>query len=112
MPHALCVGEAEALAADHRAGLNNHPLADSDIVVQRDTRRQPPTLVDAAACTDVALGADYHIRADPGARLDDRIGTDAGRRIDLSVSCNDRARMNTSRNRRSRLEQMRGSGVG
>src|SRR5690606_26184027 len=41
LPDTLVVGEAEALAADDRTALDDHPLADAHVVVKGHARRQP-----------------------------------------------------------------------
>src|SRR5690606_25016153 len=69
LPDALLVGEAEALAADHRAGLDDNPLADHHVVIKRDARRQPATLANARTRADHAMGPDANARANLRAAL-------------------------------------------
>ncbi len=112
LPDALLVGETEAFATDHRARLDAHPRADSDIVVERDPRRQPAAFADHATGADHAMRADTDASADAGAALDHRIGADAGARIDLGVRRDDGAGMDTGGRLRLAVEQVRQAGIG
>ncbi|MNX97533.1 hypothetical protein D3C86_1299040 [compost metagenome] len=106
LPDALLVGEAEALAADHRPRLDHHPLADAYIVIQGDPRREPAALADHRTRTDHAMRPDRHARGDPRTRLDHRVSADAGTGVDLRVGRYQRGRMHTGQRPRLAIEQM------
>src|SRR5690606_29050215 len=107
LPDALLVGEAETLAADHRTGLDDNPLADHHVVIKRDARRQPATFANARTRADHAMGPDANARANLRAALDHRIGTDTGASADNGIRRHQGGRVHTRRQWRLAIEQVR-----
>ena len=99
--------QAETVGAEHRAGMDQHALAEADAPDQGDARDQ------FAAFADLAVLADHAARADRGAGVDARAGadgderTDMRARIDFGVGSDDRTGMDAGPQRRRRLEQCR-----
>src|SRR5690606_38453519 len=63
LPAAAIIGKAEALPADHRTGLNHHPLAHPHIVIQGHPWSQPAAVTNHATRTNETLGAQSNVRA-------------------------------------------------
>ncbi|MNZ66494.1 hypothetical protein D3C78_847190 [compost metagenome] len=95
LPDAFLVGKAEAFAADNRARLNDHPLADADIVVQGYSRGQPTALANHTTGTDEALRTDGDAWADLRTAFNHRTSTDASAGINLGIRSNHGAGMNS-----------------
>ncbi|MNE31350.1 hypothetical protein D3C80_1249140 [compost metagenome] len=112
LPDALLVGEAEAFAADYRAGLDHHPLADLHVVIEGHAGRQPATFTDDAAGADHAVGTQGHAGADLRVRLDHYVGADAGTRVDLGVGRDHGGRVDARLGLGLAIEQVGKFGVG
>ena len=97
-------GEAEALLADARAGIDIDPRAEQRV-------RQAGMRADAAVGAEHHPVADHRARADAAARPDLRAGADHRQRPDLGAGvdgragCDDRAGMDAGPERRQRMEQ-------
>src|SRR3546814_15454677 len=70
--------QAEAIGAEHRAGMDAHALAEPDPGDQGDPRDQ------------VAAGADHAVVADHATRTDGRAGADKAARADAGESADKR----------------------
>ena len=84
--------EAEAVAADHRAVLHDHAVAELHALADRHARMQDAVVADAGVRTDDDVGVDDRAGADPGARLDDGERADATRRAATTAVSETKAR--------------------
>lgn len=111
VPDTLLVGETKAFTTEHRARLDDHPLADTHVVIQRHPWRQPATLADLATRTDEAVGTDGDTRTDTRTALDHHEGGNACRRVDDRILGHHGARVNPGSGLGFRIEQMRDSRI-
>src|SRR5690606_17130659 len=112
LPDALFVGKPETFTANHRTGLDHHTLADPYVVVQRHARSQPATIADHATSADHAMGTDADLGTDACTALDDRIGADAGTRIDHGILSHMSSGMNAGGSLGLAIEQVGKLSVG
>ena len=83
-------GIAEAVTADHRAGVHDDATAEMHALAQHDPRVQHAPLPHLDAGADVGERMDPNVRADDGAGADHREGADRRARIDARIARHDR----------------------
>ena len=88
LPHAFFVGKTKAFTAQHCARLNNHALADANIVIKRHAWSQPAAFTDFATRPDKAMRAHRDTGSDARTAFDDGKRTNARRRVNHRVSSN------------------------
>nr|GEU28237.1 hypothetical protein [Tanacetum cinerariifolium] len=110
--HALVVGKAETVGADHGARVDDAALADDAARVERHVGKKVRAVAHLGVAADVAAGVDHRMLADRGARFDHHLGTDMGGCRHGGAVVHERGRMHAGRRHvgRQRLEVLRRTG--
>jgi len=111
-PAAVVVGEAEAVPADHRAGLHQHARTELHRVAQGHVGQQAAARADLHVVAEHAPRAEDAARADPAALADGDQRADADVLAELAARGHHRGRVDAGRGRRERVEQLGGACVG
>ena len=96
---------AEAIGAEHRARVHDHPLAQDHVLPQHHVRMEHAPLAHATAVSDVGMGADHGARLHHDVRADHREGLDAGLRRDARARGHPGRRIDPGHGRRRRVEE-------
>ena len=97
--------EAEAVGADHRAGMHDDALAQDAAVIDAHPRIKPAVLAHGGPGAEVAAGADLAACTDARPLADHRIGADRNARVDLGGRIDHGRRMNAGRAAPGRIQQ-------
>jgi len=96
---------SEAVAANHRARMDDHPMPQHDARIQDDARVEDAVLADRRPRPDDHPRVDHRARADRRAVLDHRVGADVHARADRHGGRHDRRGMDPRRRDLGRVEQ-------